>query len=304
MYDILMLAVLGGCVLFGAWKGMAWQLASLASLVVSYLVALQFADVLAPMIGAEEPWNRFAAMAILYAGSSMAIWMLFRVLASAIDRVKMREFDRQLGALFGALKGVLLCVAITFFAVTLSSTARGIILESKSGYYIGALLDRVHPLIPEGMHETLHPHFEEFERKLKPDGSPQEGEQPSAPQKPFLPFDSGYATGGSNQATQTSAQLPVSQPPNPGISAPGKFEQWMDGIDTARRVTEAVQGTSSPATSPPAQDRLGRLSENIRWLGNMAGFRGVEAVEADNAPPAPNTSTRPSPAIPTWGNQR
>ena len=36
----------------------------------------------------------------------------------AIDRVKLNEFDRQMGALVGFAKGVLLCIAITFFAVT------------------------------------------------------------------------------------------------------------------------------------------------------------------------------------------
>ena len=44
--------------MFGFWKGMAWQLASLASLVVSYIAALQFSERLAPTFGehrAVEP---------------------------------------------------------------------------------------------------------------------------------------------------------------------------------------------------------------------------------------------------------
>ena len=40
-YDLLMLLVLVCATIFGFWKGMAWQLASLASLVVSYIAALQ-----------------------------------------------------------------------------------------------------------------------------------------------------------------------------------------------------------------------------------------------------------------------
>ena len=39
-YDFLMLAVLVLCTVFGAWKGMAWQLAAPASLVVSAGVAV------------------------------------------------------------------------------------------------------------------------------------------------------------------------------------------------------------------------------------------------------------------------
>src|SRR5687767_3922336 len=80
-YDLLMLAVLGAATLFGFWKGLAWQVASLASLVVSYFVALRFADRLAPMVSQEAPFNKFVAMLIIYAASSLAIWMIFRLVA-------------------------------------------------------------------------------------------------------------------------------------------------------------------------------------------------------------------------------
>ena len=65
-YDVFMILVLAGATLFGVWKGMAWQLASLASLIASYFVALTFSPQLAPMFGEEAPWNRFIAMAVLY----------------------------------------------------------------------------------------------------------------------------------------------------------------------------------------------------------------------------------------------
>lgn len=47
-YDMVMLAVLGCATLFGLLKGFAWQLASIASLVLSYFCAYRFADQLAP----------------------------------------------------------------------------------------------------------------------------------------------------------------------------------------------------------------------------------------------------------------
>ena len=104
-YDILMIVVIIGSIAFGAWKGMAWQLASLGSLVLSYFMALQFSDKLAPSISMEAPWNRVAAMLILYACTAAAVWIVFRFVAKVIDGIKLREFDRQLGALFGGLKG-------------------------------------------------------------------------------------------------------------------------------------------------------------------------------------------------------
>ncbi|MEX2558846.1 MAG: CvpA family protein [Pirellulales bacterium] len=165
-YDIAMLTVLVGATLFGAFKGMAWQLASLSSLVVSYLVALKFSGTLAPYLSEREPWNRFAAMLLLYLGTSLLIWMAFRLVSGVIDRVKLKEFDRQIGGLFGAAKGVLLCVAITFFAVTLSASGRQMVLESRSGYYIAVLIDRADPIMPREIHEVLGPYLEELEEQL------------------------------------------------------------------------------------------------------------------------------------------
>ena len=167
-YDLLMLAVLILTTVFGAWKGMAWQLASLGSLVISCLVALRLSGPLAPYISQHEPWNRFIAMLILYLVTSLGIWMLFRLVASFIDRVELREFDRQMGALFGLLKGVLLCLVITFFAVTLSEGARQSILKSRSGYYIALLIHRATPAMPQEVRDVLGKYIEQLDRKLDP----------------------------------------------------------------------------------------------------------------------------------------
>jgi membrane protein required for colicin V production len=181
LYDICMLVVLGGATVFGAWKGMAWQVASTASLVLSYLVALRFSEQLAPRFGDQAPLNRFIAMFVLYMATSLAIWLAFRMVAGVIDRVRLREFDRQMGALFGAAKGVLLCVAITFFAVTLSAKARTAVLESRSGYMIAQLLDRADGVMPRELHEVLDPYLNKLEQQLAPDEQPRTAGSPANP---------------------------------------------------------------------------------------------------------------------------
>ena len=55
IYDLMMLAILAGSILFGLWKGLAWQVASLASIFVSYFVALNFRGPLSGWISASEP---------------------------------------------------------------------------------------------------------------------------------------------------------------------------------------------------------------------------------------------------------
>ena len=175
LYDICMLVILAGATVFGAWKGMAWQVASSASLVLSYAVALRFSTPLAHHFGQQAPLNRFIAMFVLYAGTSLIIWMLFRIVAGFINRVRLREFDRQMGALFGAAKGILLCVAITFFAVTLSSKARAAVLNSRSGYFIAVLLDRANAVMPKELHDVLDPYLNKLEKELSPATQPGPG---------------------------------------------------------------------------------------------------------------------------------
>lgn len=166
-YDMFMLVVLVGTTLFGFWKGMAWQIASLASLVVSYYAALQFSTQLAPIFGEHAPLNRFAAMLAIYIATSFAIWMVFRLVSQIIDRVRLESFDRQLGAMLGLAKGVLLCVAITFFAVTLLPPAQGeAIVATKSGRYIVALLNKTHSVVPPELHEVIDPYLNGIEQRL------------------------------------------------------------------------------------------------------------------------------------------
>ena len=179
-YDMLMIVVLVLCTLFGVWKGMAWQVAALASLVVSGIAAAHFSGPLAPYFGTERPWNRCIAMLLLYVGTSLVIWLVFRLVSQVIDRVHMKEFDRQLGGLFGAVKGVLWCVVITFFAVTLSEPARQGILKSRSGYYIAVLTHRAMPLLPTEVRAVLGKYIDELDRKLDPKQPPAERQRAGA----------------------------------------------------------------------------------------------------------------------------
>lgn len=174
-YDLVMVAVLTLATVWGVWKGMAWQIASLASLALSYLVALRFSEQLAPHISADAPWNRFLAMLVLYLGTSLAIWLGFRFVSSMIDRVQLKEFDRQVGGLFGLAKGVLLCVAITFFAVTLSADARQMVLKSRSGYYIALLIDRAEPVMPKEIDQVLRPYLDKLNHQLDPANADEPG---------------------------------------------------------------------------------------------------------------------------------
>jgi membrane protein required for colicin V production len=166
-YDVLMLIVLAAAIAWGAWKGLAWQLASLASIVLSYVVALNFRQPLAGLIDASPPWNVFLSMLILFLATGLVVWVGFNLVSELIERVKLKEFDRQLGALFGGAKGVLLCVLITLFSVALlGDKQRQAICNSRSGYYIAVLLDRADSVIPEELHQVLDPYIDNLDKSV------------------------------------------------------------------------------------------------------------------------------------------
>ncbi len=166
-YDIVMLVVLLAATVFGAWKGLAWQLASLAAIFASYLVAFQFRHIFAQWIPVPAPWRIFLAMLFLYVLTSLGIWIIFQWVAKYIDRLKLREFDRQIGALLGFAKGAILCVIITLFAVTLlGEQQRESIVNSRSGFYIAVLLNKSRGLMPEEIHEVLEPYLDTLDDRL------------------------------------------------------------------------------------------------------------------------------------------
>jgi membrane protein required for colicin V production len=166
-YDLLMIVILLAAVVWGAWKGFAWQIASLTSIVASYVVALTFRQQLAQFINASPPWNMFLSMLILFLGTSLVVWIGFNLVAEVIEKVKLKEFDRQIGAIFGLAKGVLLCVLVTLFAVTLlSEPQRQAICNSKSGYYIAVLLDKADAVIPNELHQVLDPYIDRLDRQI------------------------------------------------------------------------------------------------------------------------------------------
>jgi membrane protein required for colicin V production len=187
VYDIIMLAVLAAATAWGVYKGLAWQIASIASIFVSYLVATTFRTFVAGQIKADPPWNYALAMLILYLGTSLVVWIGFQLVKSTIDKVKLQEFDKHVGGVFGFAKGVALCVVITLFAVTLMGEAeRQQVIHSYSGYYIAVLLDKSEALLPAEVHDQVHPLLHKLDQSLPPgyERNHPHSNQPWQPQPP------------------------------------------------------------------------------------------------------------------------
>lgn len=177
IYDIVMLCVLIAATVFGAIKGFAWQLASIASITLSYAVAYRFRDALAQNINTPQPWNRFLAMLILFVVTSLMVWVVFRMARNWIDRLALRDFDQHVGAVFGFIKGGLYCTLATLFAVTLAGEqVRDAVTNSRSGHAIATGLAKSESVIPPEVHDFIEPYLEQFDARFNAQISSQAGQ--------------------------------------------------------------------------------------------------------------------------------
>ena len=165
-YDIVMLIVILIAAFLGWQKGMAWQLASLAAIGVSFFVATNFGEQLAPQISIEDPFTQWlAAVVILYLGTSLAIWMVFRIVKTSIEQMKLKDFDRQMGALLGAAKGVAIVCIITMLLVGLPQGQQAV-MQSRAGHYVHELVHRARPLLPESANQYIGKYMDQFEEQM------------------------------------------------------------------------------------------------------------------------------------------
>lgn len=184
-YDLLMAAILVVLTVYGYFKGMAWQIAYVASFVASYFIATRFADQIAPqitsMFNVGAPANKLVAMVLIYAVASFGVWMIFRMVRRVIDSVKMEGFDHQMGAILGFGRGVLWCVGVTFIVLTvlpLPVTQKQQIVNSKSGYYIAQLIDKTDSLFPPEVHQVVGPYLDRLGNELEGSQPPGSFQQP------------------------------------------------------------------------------------------------------------------------------
>jgi len=249
-YDLVMLGILAAAAVLGYFKGIVWQIAWIAGIVASGFVAFRFAPAVAPFLGQQAPWNRLLALLVLYVGTSLVIWLLFRVVSGAINAVHLSAFDHQLGLLLGLAKGALLCIVITFFAVTLAPSYRGQIVASRSGRLVAEIITRADELLPKDIAESVDPFVKQFEERLRTGAAAAVAPgQPSAFQAIWDGVTSAAAWTGTEQGTGGGVQAsgPQAMPAAWNSAQPAG---WNAPPPAGQPVRPAASGFTAPAGQP------------------------------------------------------
>jgi membrane protein required for colicin V production len=263
-YDLVMLGILAVTALLGYFKGMVWQLAWIAGIAASSFVALKYGAVAAPYFGQQQPWNRFAAMLALYAGTSLAVWVVFRVVSGAINAIHLSAFDHQLGLVFGLAKGALLCIVVTFFAVTLAPAYRQQIVASRSGRLVAQVIVQADTYLPKELHDTVDPFVKQFEQQFQqPNQAPFRGGAAAAqPQavagqgaSPLQTLWNGVSSAAAWAGVEQGGGVGQGGVSAPGASQPGGLpagSSWFVPREQAPAMSTQPAGYQTPAARPVA----------------------------------------------------
>ncbi|MDB5871817.1 MAG: colicin production protein [Ramlibacter sp.] len=156
--DWVFVAVLALSLLLGAWRGLVYEVLSVISWIAAFIVAQWLAPeaaALLPMSGSAEP-VRYAAgfvavfIAVVFAGGLLA-WLTKKL----VEAVGLRPVDRILGAVFGAVRGAVLLLAMAA-VINMTPLKNGAWwTESKGAGISLAALKGLKPVLPERFAQYL-----------------------------------------------------------------------------------------------------------------------------------------------------
>ena len=165
VYDGVMALIVFFTTINGFWKGATWQIAPIMSLVLGYMIAMPMSVTTAHYFG-DPPQNRLFALVTIYIAVALVVYLMVRSFRAGIEKAKLTEFDRHIGAMLGFVKGLLLTLAITVILLIYSGTARGLILQSESSTIAAKIINAVYPILPQAMHQLLRPYLNQLKDEL------------------------------------------------------------------------------------------------------------------------------------------
>jgi uncharacterized membrane protein required for colicin V production len=157
IYDGAMVGLVISGMIWGAIRGITWQLASMASLMLGYLVAFPLSGQLASHFPGDPVVARSLALLTSYAAISAGVFVAAWLVRETLRQWRFEAYDRHLGMILGTLEGAILGLVITVFVVSLAPQTRTPILTSSSGQVVCRVLETIEPVLPGEIRAELSP---------------------------------------------------------------------------------------------------------------------------------------------------
>ena len=150
--DWVFLGVLTLSLLLGAWRGLVFEVLSLAAWAIAFVMAQWFApDVAAklPMSGAGEAVRYAAGFVLTFVLAIFAGGLIAALVKKLMSVVGLAPVDRVLGAAFGLARGVIILLAATVVVAMTPLKASGWWQESIGAAISSAALKGLKPVLPQ-----------------------------------------------------------------------------------------------------------------------------------------------------------
>ena len=157
--DWALLGVLFASMVVGLWRGLVYEVLSLAGWVAAFFLAQWLAtDVVAwvPFVQNAAPSVQYAVGYVLvFVGSLFVFALLSWLIKKLIESVGLRPVDRVLGGAFGLARGVVLLLALTV-VLQLTGLSKSDWWQSAKGpVWLDLTIQGLKPLMPESMSKFL-----------------------------------------------------------------------------------------------------------------------------------------------------
>lgn len=158
MLDWIFVGVLLASMLLGAWRGLVFEVLSLVSWMAAFVLAQWLAGDVAqrlPMSGASDVVRYAAGFVLVFVAAVMLGSLLATLVKSLMSAVGLRPVDRVLGAVFGAMRGVLLLLLATVLVGMTPMKASNTWQESVGVGVAAAVLKGLKPVLPADLEKFL-----------------------------------------------------------------------------------------------------------------------------------------------------
>lgn len=161
LFDIVLLIIIGGFVLFGLWFGLFHTLGSLLGTVVGVYVASRYYEQGADWLVRTTGWGENLSRVLIFALSfilinrlvGLAFWLLERFFRLLTRLPFIKSIDKLFGGLVGFFEGMITIGFILYFILKFPFSERLIeaITTSQVAPYALSMIDILLPLLPEGL---------------------------------------------------------------------------------------------------------------------------------------------------------
>ena len=263
--DLVAAAIVLYCAVKGASRGLLSQLSWVIALLLCFKFAGQLAPAIEPMIGVDPPLKQWLAMLAVYVGLCGISFVVAGMLSNWMAKAKIIDFDKHLGGILGFVKGVVICMTIMFFAITMSPSMRQIVSQTYSGYAAAVILHNSQyliPLLPQNAVPTVQNVIDNFNRSLQPPTDDLGGAKPA--DSTFLGLGSGDSNSTSDKGT--------------GFDFSGLFPNGLPGSTPTSNSNAPSPSAGTP--TPSLEDLLSQIPANLRQSMNQ---RAVDLLRNSSA---------------------